>query len=111
MTLRGVDDALPQKLTLQTKSNITADTKFEKISKNIFSQRKTLKLTEQMEVQITSEKSNIYTLPNPKKATKMYLVKGDLVRLLSYRDGWFEFLYKTRSGKGIRGWIPASDFL
>lgn len=111
MTLRGVGDSLPKKLILETKSDITASSEFERISKNRFFSKENLKLTEKMEVQITAEKSNIYALPNSKKPTKMYLIKGDPVRLLSYRDGWFEFLYKTRSGKGIRGWIPASDFL
>lgn len=111
MTLRGVGDALPQELTLETNGDITAGTKFEKISKKRFFSKESLKLTKQMEVQITSDKSNIYYLPNSQKPTNMYLVKGDVIKLLSHRDGWFELLYKTRSGKEIRGWIPVSDFL
>jgi hypothetical protein len=111
MTLRGVGDFPPEKLTLETKRNIISRSKFEEISRGAIFSKKNLELADELDVQISASKSNIYSLPSVSKVTNMYLVKGDLVRVLSYRNGWFEFLYRTRNGKSIRGWITTSDLL
>jgi hypothetical protein len=54
---------------------------------------------------VSSEKSIIYSKPgNP---TKMYLIKGDIVKVLEEKYGWLKIEYE--GAKLVTGWIKRED--
>ncbi len=54
---------------------------------------------------IKSGKAPIYSKPNFK--TKMFLIKGDEVKILEEKDNWLKIRYYGK--KAIEGWIKRSD--
>lgn len=64
------------------------------------------------EIKLTKVKSLIYSQPN--QPTKMYLIIGDPVEIITKKDGWLKIKYYPEkngiwAGKIIEGWIKQSD--
>lgn len=58
---------------------------------------------------ITSEKSYFYSEPNAGKQLKSYLVKGDVVGVVSKEGDWLQIDYYSDSGKMSRRWINGKE--
>lgn len=58
---------------------------------------------------ILSEKSYFYSEPKTDKKLKSYLVKGDVVGVLSNEGEWLEIEYYSDSGKMSRRWINSRE--
>lgn len=54
---------------------------------------------------IGKDKAKIYSVPDV--ATKMYLVKGDKVKIIEQKNGWLKFEY--RGTRIIKGWVKIGD--
>lgn len=64
------------------------------------------------EIKLTKAKSIIYSQPN--QPTKMYLIKGDPVEIVTKKGHWLQIRYFTEkngiwTGKTIEGWVKQSD--
>lgn len=53
------------------------------------------------------DRAYIYSAPDT--ITKMYLIKGDIFKVLSEQDDWIEMEYETAKGRIIRGWLRRED--
>jgi hypothetical protein len=63
-------------------------------------------------VTVTSAKAPLYTSPNSKATTRMYLVRGDMIEILDDSNpdrGWVRIRYITKSGKTLDSWIQSRD--
>ncbi|WP_157646762.1 hypothetical protein [Burkholderia ubonensis] len=54
---------------------------------------------------ILSEKVFLFDKPNSEYQTKMYLIRGDDVRVLGTMKGWVKIEYLEKSGRSIQKWI------
>jgi len=111
LILRDSGDAPPDKIVLKTKPEIVERARFELVDKDGLFGSDNLVLDGEVEVRVAVSKIKIFRLPSLDADRGMYLVEGDLIRILSYRDGWLEFVYKMRNGRSVRGWIPMSDII
>lgn len=64
------------------------------------------------EIKLTKAKNIIYSLPN--QPTKMYLIKGDPVEIVTKKDSWLQIRYYPEkdgiwTGSTIEGWVKLSD--
>lgn len=110
-TLRGSNGEVPSKLILRSKPGVIARARFELVDKNELFGRGDLILAKEVETSVSYSKSRIYREPNLKKGSEIYLAEGDVVRVLSYRDGWLKVLYKMPSGKAVKGWLTISSVI
>lgn len=58
---------------------------------------------------ITSEKSYFYSEPKVGKKLKSYLVKGDVVGVVTEEGDWLQIDYYSDSGKMSRRWINSKE--
>ena len=56
---------------------------------------------------VIAKKSYLFPKPNARKG-RSYLIKGDVVGVLSKSRDWLSVEY-ANEGKRVRGWIPAAD--
>jgi len=60
-------------------------------------------------VSITDDKA--YLLPTPDSSKqKVYVVKGNIVGVLNYKDDWANIEYISDSNKSYKGWIKKSQY-
>jgi hypothetical protein len=57
---------------------------------------------------VQSAKAHLYKEPDEAKKMKSYLVKGDVVGVLAYKDGWVSVEYVSGT-KTLRAWVRAID--
>lgn len=58
---------------------------------------------------IRNAKATIYKTASDTAKTKMYLVKGNFISIITINDNWVSFEYMTSSGKRIKGWLKKED--
>ena len=58
---------------------------------------------------IRNAKATIYKTASDTAKTKMYLVKGNFISIMTVNDNWVSFEYMTFSGKRIKGWLKKED--
>jgi hypothetical protein len=58
---------------------------------------------------ISSVKASIYKTASDTAKTKMYLIKGNFISIITIKDNWVSFEYMTPSGKRIKGWLKKED--
>ena len=62
---------------------------------------------------VVSKKAILYSEPTIKRATKMYLISGDEVRLTDDSSDeshfWFKIRYITKKGRYINAWLKCED--
>lgn len=62
---------------------------------------------------IATEKAVLYSEPNVKHITRMYLISGDQVSLIDESPdetiSWYKVRYKTKKGKIINAWLQCGD--
>lgn len=58
---------------------------------------------------ISSAKASIYKTASDTAKTKMYLIKGNSISIITIKDNWVSFEYMTPSGKRIKGWLKKED--
>lgn len=59
--------------------------------------------------EITAKKTYIYKERGGNNRTKMYLVKGDIIEVISAYPKRVNFRYQTAKGKMITGWLNVGD--
>lgn len=63
---------------------------------------------------VKSAAATLFSAPDEKSATKMYLVNGDSVDLLDYSEktsGWYQIKFKRSQKKDIVKWVRCSDLM
>lgn len=65
-------------------------------------------IPEDYDFKIIQDKSYLFNSPNNNDNSKMYLIKGDEVSLLQYKDDFYEIEYTTKSNKIIKKWLHCS---
>ena len=60
---------------------------------------------------ITSDKAVLFNGPSKDARSKAYLIKGDIVTLLQFKDNWLKIKYITRKGSSIEKWIGLAEIL
>lgn len=58
---------------------------------------------------ISSTKAYIYKTASDTAKTKMYLIKGNFISILTVNDSWVSFEYMNPSGKRVKGWLKKED--
>lgn len=58
---------------------------------------------------IRNAKAPIYKTAVDSTKTKMYLVKGNFISIVTVNDSWVSFEYMNPSGKRIKGWLKKED--
>lgn len=59
---------------------------------------------------ISAEKAYFFMSPEAKAPQKIFVVRNDMVRILSQKGEWAEVSYVGESGRTTRGWVRLSDF-
>lgn len=82
------------------------------IEKKIVSDEPLFSKRQAVSSQVKSAKAKLFTHPEEKSATRMYLVKGDTVELLDYSEkgsGWYLIRFKRRQKQDVVKWVKCSD--
>lgn len=58
---------------------------------------------------ILVQKVLLFDRPSSAFQTKMYLIKGDDVRILVRMEGWVKIEYLEKNGRSIQKWIRADS--
>lgn len=98
-------------LTLKTKNQFLESANIESITKDFLFNSSKLELSSETRLKITSKKALLWDSPTAETPTKMYLIKGDIVRTTEYKDGKLKIKYITAKGKEIEKWIKISAIL
>ena len=61
-------------------------------------------------VTISAEKAFLMATTHPKSKHKGYIVKGDVVGVLGYQDGWAQVEFISDQDRSFTGWIDASQY-
>lgn len=60
--------------------------------------------------EISVQRAFLFDKPSSKCQTKMYLIKGDNVKILDKKDGgWLKIEYRQKNGRSIQGWIRSES--
>lgn len=103
-------EEMVSEIVLRTKRDVLAHVGMDTASKEILFGRSALELAHPQNVAISSRKANLTKVAQG-KATGMYLVKGDEVKLVGYEDGWVRLEYVTAKGRRISMWTELSNVL
>ncbi|MBX8547853.1 hypothetical protein K5D56_23430 [Pseudomonas cichorii] len=60
---------------------------------------------------VSSEKIFLYSEPSESSKTKGYLISGDEVRILEYKNGFLKISYKMKNGNYLIRWISISSVI
>lgn len=97
-------------IELRTKQEILNGVGLESVDKNILFGKSSLELARPQVVGISSRKAILRKMPGG-ETTGMYLIKGDKVKLLKYKEGWVQLEYLTAKGRRISMWTELSNVL
>lgn len=60
--------------------------------------------------EISVQRTFLFDKPSTEYRTKMYLMKGDVVKILGKKGwGWLEIEYRQKNGRSVRGWIRSDS--
>lgn len=111
MRVPSVDpEGMVSEIVLRTKQDVLAHVGMDTASKDALFGGDALELVHPQNVAISSRKANLKKVARG-KATGMYLVRGDEVKLVGYEDGWVRLEYVTAKGRRISMWTELSNVL
>ena len=61
-------------------------------------------------VTISAEKALLQATPEAKAKHKAYVVKGDVVGILGYQDGWAQVEFISDQDRSFKGWINQAQY-
>ena len=65
-------------------------------------------IPEEYEFKLTVDKGYLYDSPNLSDKTRIYLVRGDQIKLLSYKNNFYKIEYTSKENKIIKKWLHCS---
>ena len=65
-------------------------------------------IPEEYGFKLTVDKGYLYDSPNLSNKTKIYLVRGDQIKLLSYKNNFYKIEYTSKENKIIKKWLHCS---
>ncbi|MBX8539070.1 hypothetical protein K5D44_04990 [Pseudomonas cichorii] len=80
-------------------------------SSEIFNKRSLKLMGGGVTAKISSAKAFLYSEPSDPSKTKSYLIAGDEVDILEYKDGFFKISYKMKSGRYLNRWVSMSSVI
>lgn len=60
---------------------------------------------------ITSDKAMLFNDPSKDARSEAYLIKGDIVTLLQFKDNWLKIKYISHKGSSIEKWVELAEIL
>ena len=67
-------------------------------------------IPEEYGFKLTVDKGYLYDSPNLSDKTRIYLVRGDQIKLLSYKNNFYKIEYTSKENKIIKKWLHCSAF-
>lgn len=58
---------------------------------------------------VTADKAFLYAKPTPEHKRKAYVIKNDVLGVLSEENGWVYIEYPRPGKKSVKGWVKSSD--
>ena len=65
-------------------------------------------IPEEYGFKLSVDKGYLYDSPNLSDKTKIYLVRGDQIKLLSYKNNFYKIEYTSKENKIIKKWLHCS---
>ena len=65
-------------------------------------------IPEEYGFKLSVDKGYLYDSPNLSDKTKIYLVRGDQIKLLSYKNNFYKIKYTSKENKIIKKWLHCS---
>ena len=65
-------------------------------------------IPEEYEFKLTVDKGYLYDSPNLSDKTRIYLVRGDQIKLLSYKNNFYKIEYTSKENKIIKKWLQCT---
>lgn len=110
----AVTQKTPQTITFSMKPSELEKLSFETLTQKQAFSAATLMLASSdvgSSATITSDKAALFNDPSKDARSKAYLVKGDIVTLLQFKDNWLKIKYITHKGSSIEKWIGLAEIL
>jgi hypothetical protein len=104
-------DSPPQLISLVVDSKQLAGLNFETLTKEQVFDKSLLDLEKPLNARITAQRAQVSYFPNGENFSDKYLVKGDSVNVIDFKNGWIKVQYETPGCPENNGWVLLADIL
>ncbi|MCY1457958.1 hypothetical protein D9M71_752970 [compost metagenome] len=103
--------APPQQMRLTLTPEQRAALQFESLAKGHVFDQELLSLEQPLNAVISAKKSQVSYFPSASSLSGSYLIYGDDVKVVDFKNGWIKIQYGSSQHNERSGWVPLADIL